>query len=135
VGPAFLTELSPNLNRVSTGRSFLLVQVLASKCQVIFYTGVHDRIAMHSTRKILPVLLLRLFRVILLLLLPVVGPLLQTIGVAAAPITSCELLVYTCPEADSNGLVLIVNPYAVSPEGPYSIFDCVYVYLLFQSIL
>jgi hypothetical protein len=30
---------------------------------------------------------------------------------------------------DTNGYVLMDSPYAISPEGPYSIYDCVYVYL------
>ena len=77
----------------------------------------------------LPLRFLRVF----LLLIPVVGLLIQNIEVAAAPITSCDSLVYTCPEVDSNGFVLIVDSYAVSPKGPYSIFDCVYVRLLSYS--
>ena len=92
---------------------------------------------MHS-HEILSVLLLLVpfFRVFLLLLVPaLVGSLLQNIGVAAAPITSCDSFVYSCPEVDSNGLVLMVDSYALSPEGPYSIFDCVYVHPFFQSIL
>jgi hypothetical protein len=76
---------------------------------------------------------LRLLRIFLLLVLTVV-PLLQNIEAAAAPITSCDPYTrYTCPEVDNNGYVLMDSPYAVSPEGPYSIFDCVYVHLVLYS--
>jgi hypothetical protein len=64
------------------------------------------------------------------LLVPVLVLLLNDNEAAAAPITSCDSYVYTCPEVDSNGYVLMDSPYAISPKGPYSIFDCVYVHLL-----
>jgi len=46
--------------------------------------------------------------------------------VAAAP-TRAKCDMYACPEVGGNGYALVESPYAISPEGPYSIFDCVYV--------
>jgi hypothetical protein len=66
-------------------------------------------------------------------LLPVLVLLFKDNEAAAAPITSCDSFVYTCLEVNTNGYVLMDSPYAISPEGPYSIYDCVYVYFLLCS--
>lgn len=84
------------------------------------------RIAMLSP-ELLPAPL-RELRVLIMFWLLVV-PRVKNIEAAAAPITSCDSYsyAYTCPEADNNGYVLMGSPYALPPEGSYSIFDCVYV--------
>ncbi|KAF8232725.1 hypothetical protein L208DRAFT_1396951 [Tricholoma matsutake] len=83
------------------------------------------RIAMLSP-ELLPAPL-RELRVLIMFWLLVV-PRVKNIEAAAAPITSCDSYsyAYTCPEADNNGYVLMGSPYALPPEGSYSIFDCVY---------